>query len=75
MTYLSDPLVGQRSPAERLHANQLHSREEVAGRFLLKGEDAHWLKKIAKERNMSVDALIMQFAIEGVYRARSNLML
>jgi predicted DNA-binding ribbon-helix-helix protein len=70
MSQLSNPKGLEGDSRDRLRA-LAYRGERVAGRFVLEGEDAHYLKVIAAERNMTVDALVKQFAIEGLWRART----
>lgn len=72
MSALSNPegLAQDDNPEAKLRAISYRG-ERVVGRFLLEGEDAAWLKRIAGERNMTPDALVKQFAIEGLWRART----
>lgn len=68
MTMLSNP----KGLTEETRLRAIAYREaRVVYRGLLEGEDAHYLKLLAAERNMTPDALVKQFAIEGLWRART----
>lgn len=74
MTTLSRP-VGEQpdkdDPVQRLR--QLSYRERrVVYRGLIEGEDAYYLEQAANDRGYTVDALVKQFVIEGLWRHRTN---
>lgn len=51
--------------------DQPHKTYLAIGKFRLEGEDAFWLYRLAEERNMTVEALVKVYIIEGLFRARS----
>lgn len=71
MTTLSRPLSQDNpdDPVTRLRAIS-YKEARVVYRGLLQGEDAYFLEAAARERGYTVDALVKQFVIEGLFRHR-----
>jgi len=73
MSSLSNPTPVAKDDPIRVINIQKYSNNKTVGRFVIKGEDAYWLERLAREQGMTVDALVKIFVIEGLYRRRSYL--
>lgn len=70
MSNLSNPTGVIVDPAERAMRQSQYKGSACRGRFVIEGEDAYWLEKFARDRHMTVDALVKVYIMEGLFRAR-----
>lgn len=75
MSSLSNPVPMSKDDPNRIINYKKYESYRTLGSFIIEGEDAYWLERLARENDppMTADAFVKVLVMEGLFRRRSYL--